>query len=273
VATDCEVRQGQNVHLAGKDHDTGAELLAAGLTITSARLAVLASVGMVEVPVARRPRVLVAATGDELIPPEGQPEAWQLRASNGPAITAALAAAGYDAQLCHWPDSEEVLSERIGGALESHDVLVFSGGISAGKKDYLKPVCEGLGVEFQFLRVQQRPGKPFAYGVKGERRVFCLPGNPVSALAGLHRYVLPELMAAEGRPQAAREVVLADSFSFGKPLAFFLPVRLEGGKGVPCAPNGSGDWATPAKADGIIEIPAEVNEAAAGQSFRFYSYW
>ena len=156
--------------------------------------------------VGRRPRVAVISTGDELID-VGEPiAAHQVRRSNVYTVAAALTELGYEVDAGHLPDEVDRLTAGMGEALQQHDVLITTGAVSQGSADFLPEVFKSLGVERYLHGVRQRPGKPLWIGGTGAgKRVFALPGNPVSVMACLRRYVVPFLAAAEGATPAPRQ--------------------------------------------------------------------
>jgi molybdopterin molybdotransferase len=223
----------------------------------------LASLGLVKVTVARRLRGLFLATGDELSLPGVVPGPQQVRSSNS---------AGATTLLAPWADLETVqaLDEPLALAaiLEAHlsgqtpvDFILTSGGVSAGKFDWLPRVFAELGVREIFHKVAQRPGKPlwFGQGPQGTA-VFGLPGNPVAAMVCTRRYVLPWVRReAEGEwPRYRRARLRAPARSLPR-LNWFQPVRCEEGEdGVllvdPVMVKGSGDFAGLAGTQGCVEI-------------------
>ena len=261
---------GQNVHRQGSDTRAGATVLTPGRRITAADIAVLASVGRAEVAVGRRPRVAVISTGDELID-VGEPiAAHQVRRSNGYTVAAALAALGYQVDAGHLPDDAARLTAGMGDALREHDVLITTGAVSQGSADFLPGVFAGLGVERYLHGVRQRPGKPLWIGGTGAgKRVFALPGNPVSVMACLRRYVVPFLEAVEGAtPAPAQFATLAEAVRFRPPLTLFLPVLLEAAGGAlqarPAPAQNSGDFLALVGTDGFVELAAADDHFPAG---------
>ncbi|MET0534021.1 MAG: molybdopterin molybdotransferase MoeA, partial [Steroidobacter sp.] len=185
-----------HVHMRGIDSRRGDLLLASGCRLGSPEVAVIASNGQSHATVARTPRIMVISTGDELVEP-GQPlRDWQISRSNVYAVTASLRQHGYTSLAQdHVPDDLPTLRTRLREHLDSHDVLILSGGVSMGRFDYIPQVLQELGVRVVFHKVSQRPGKPLWFGVGAAgQTVYALPGNPVSTLVCLTRYVLPGLL-------------------------------------------------------------------------------
>lgn len=251
----------RNVQRRGSDSAPGVPMLTSGMRLGAAELAVVASAGLATVQVSRQPRIAVISTGDELIEP-GLPIAdHQVRRSNSYAVTAALRL--HDCQDVideHLNDEESQMHRRLGALLDSRDVLILSGGVSKGKFDFVPATLKALGVEQVFYQVAQRPGRPlwFGTGPRGQL-VFGLPGNPVSTLVCLRRYVIPALQAAMGAAPATPERIALTQPLAGRKLSFFMPVVLttsEGGtQGEPRLPQGSGDFLALAGTDGFVELP------------------
>ncbi len=256
-----------NVHRRGADSRQGALVLESGTLLRAPEIAVAASAGMARVRVSSQPAVMVVSTGDELIEP-GDPIAdYQVRRSNAYAVAATLRQRGF-ARIGddHIRDDERMLSERLALHLTTHEVLVLSGGVSMGRYDLVPKVLQALGVQEIFHHVAQRPGKPMWFGVGPQgQAVFGLPGNPVSTLVCLIRYVIPAMGAAMGRKrEEAERLALAAPVTFQAPLTYFLPVTVHHDDwGRPWAnphpPNGSGDFLSLAGTDGFVELPPGPN--------------
>ena len=165
------------------------------------------------------------------------------------------------------PDDPVRLSAAVATAMESNDVLITTGAVSMGGADHLPRILADNGVECYFHRVAQRPGKPlWVGGDSSGKRVFALPGNPVSVVACLYRYVLPFLDRAMGTPTAApMSATLAEDVAFGPRLALFLPVRLATDRGQlrarPVLTGGSGDFLSLVGTDGMACFDSEADVA------------
>jgi molybdopterin molybdotransferase len=168
-------------------------------------------------------------------------------------------------------DDEDLLRERLARHLTTHEVLILSGGVSMGRFDLVPKTLFQLGVSEVFHKVAQRPGKPMWFGIGPQgQSVFGLPGNPVSTLVCLIRYVIPAIAEAMGTCRVVAErMALASPVTFQPPLTYFLPVAVECDDwGRPWAnprpPNGSGDFLSLAGTDGFVELPPGPNTYAKG---------
>lgn len=186
------VETGENVRRRGGDVCAGQRLLQRGEFVTPARIGLLASQGIPEVPVRARPLVQIVTTGDELVEPGAPLVAGEIYNSNSPMLQAAVAAAGGVAATQHAPDDPDILRETLSDAFAVADLVVIVGGVSVGDRDFVKPVLSELGVDLDFWRVRLKPGKPFLFGRDREGTpVFGLPGNPVSAFVSFSLFVRP----------------------------------------------------------------------------------
>jgi molybdopterin molybdotransferase len=272
-------RQGHNVHAQGSDQPAGALLLAPGLVLSPAEIAVAATVGAATLAVARRPRLAVVSTGDEIVPIEATPLPHQIRRSNGPMLQAALALAGCKSQEFHLLDDLASLKKELPALLVGFDAVLLSGGVSKGQADFLPQALRELGVAEIFHRVAQRPGQPFWFGqLPGGAVVFALPGNPVATFANYYRYVQGWLRQSQGaiasQPVFAQ---LASPVDFKPALTYFLAVRLENAPdgrllAHPTPTAGSGDLAGLLPADGLLELPPGQSHFAAGSAWPVWRY-
>jgi molybdopterin molybdotransferase len=192
------VVNGANIRPVGGDVEAGSVVVGAGTRLGPAQIGALAAAGVAEVVCARRPRVAVLTTGTELRAPGSPLEPGEVYEANGVMLEAQLEAAGAQVtRLAAVADTEEAHREAIAAGLE-HDVLVTSGGVSVGPHDLVRRVEAELGVEEVFWRVAVRPGKPVAFGVRGDTLVFGVPGNPVSSLVSCELFVRPAVLALQG---------------------------------------------------------------------------
>ncbi len=256
-----------NVHRRGSDGRQGALLLESGTLLRAPEVAVAASAGMARVRVSHQPAIMVISTGDELVEP-GEPIAdFQVRRSNAYAVAATLRQRGYGRiGDDHVMDDEAELRERLALHLTTHEVVILSGGVSMGRFDLVPKVLTHLGVVEVFHKIAQRPGKPMWFGIGPQgQAVFGLPGNPVSTLVCLIRYVVPAIAAAMGARRAPPErLALAAPVTVQSAMAYFLPVAVQTDDwgrawADPRPTNGSGDFLSLSGTDGFAEIPPGPN--------------
>ncbi|MGZ4362671.1 MAG: molybdopterin molybdotransferase MoeA [Gaiellaceae bacterium] len=270
------VGQGDNVRPQGSDVSAGDVVVAQGSRLGPAQIGALAAAGLVEVSTARRPRVVVLATGTELRrtgEPLGPGEVYE---ANGVLLATAFASAGADVETLPTVADDAAAHRR---ALESGleaDVLVTSGGVSVGPHDLVRGLLAELGVEEIFWGVAVKPGKPLAFGVRGSTLVFGLPGNPVSSLVGAEVFVRPALLALQGASvpgpvystgglaSAIRRNKQRDEFVRARSVPSATGVVLE-----PITGQESHMIARAATADALVHAPRGDGELAAGETVRY----
>jgi molybdopterin molybdotransferase len=270
----------RNVHRRASDRTQGSLLLSAGNVLHAPEIAVAASAGMARVRVSSQPAVVVISTGNELVEPGDPIAPHQIRRSNSYAVAAALRQRGFQRIADdHLPDDAAQLRQQLRLHLNTHEVLVLSGGVSMGRFDLVPKVLEEIGVRCVLHGIAQRPGRPMWFGTSTQgSAVFALPGNPVSTLVCLIRYVVPALYAAMGVPAGTCErIALAAGISWDAKLTGFVPVRVshdDWGRpwASPCPTNGSGDFASLALTDGFVELPPGPAEFAKGFVARLYRW-
>lgn len=279
IADDASPAQGANIHARGIDCPAGRALLAPGTRLGAAEIAVIASTGIAKVNVSRSPRIAVISTGDELVEPGSPADAWQIYRSNAYAVVAALKRRGLPAVTHHHlPDDLDVLRTRLKTLIGSNDVLILSGGVSMGRFDYIPQVMQELGIELVFHKIAQRPGKPMWFGVgPAGQAIYALPGNPVSTLVCLTRYVYAGLATAQGAaPEGPQAVKLSDDFEVKPALTVFLPIALAHERGTlvgqPRPTQGSGDFTSLLGTDGFVELPPGPAIVERGTLVPFYAW-
>jgi molybdopterin molybdotransferase len=224
------VRPGTNVLHRGTEMRGGDTVLSRGTVLRPQELGILASVGRASVRAHRRVTVAVLATGDELVPAGQALGPGQIRNSNGPMLLAQAARSGAQVdELGIAADRLESLTSRIGEGLKK-DILLLSGGVSAGKRDLVPDALKESGVEARFHKVHMRPGKPLFFGVKGGTLVFGLPGNPVSSFVCFELFVRLAIMRMMGRPDDGSHRALArldEPFDHDNERPTFFPATVE----------------------------------------------
>jgi molybdopterin molybdotransferase len=271
------VRVGAHVRPRGGDVSTDEVVVPAGARLTPARLAAAAAAGVALVSCRRRPRVCVLATGSELVAPGGKLRPGQIYETNSLMLDAALRDAGAD--VVSGPpaiDDEAALREALERGL-ARDVLVTSGGVSVGEHDLVRAVERELDVDEVFWRVSIKPGKPVAFGVRGDTLVFGLPGNPVSALVGCELFVKPALRALQGLAEPLPRVQygrLSIGLRRNDERDEFVRARvLVDGHGVvlePIVGQESHMIVRSSAADALVHVPRGNGELAAGSTARWF---
>ncbi len=200
--TTCEfkegVKEGQHIRRQGEDMEIGDLILEHGDKIDSRRIAFLTALGVRQLPVGRKPIIKILSTGNEIIPLGETLKPGQIYNSNGPALAITLISMGLDVtSLSVSHDTEEDLEKTL-KLISDADVLITIGGVSAGDLDLVPSVLKKLGAETIFHKIAIKPGKPLLFCRWGQRLVFGLPGNPVSALMVFERFVRPSLLKIQG---------------------------------------------------------------------------
>jgi molybdopterin molybdotransferase len=266
------VETGAHISRQGVEVRAGDVVLPRGETIDPPAVAVLAAVGRGRVRVGRRPAVAVLVTGDELVDVWDQPGRGRIRNSNGYAVQAQAAWAGASVRsLGVVPDQADRIAQGVREGFAA-DVLVISGGVSEGVFDLVEQVLARFDVGLFFTRVAIKPGAPLVFGRRGDKLVFGLPGNPVSAQVTFDVFVRPALLRMQGARVVGRPVVeveLLDAASNRSGRRYYLPARarFEGGRLVarPVATQGSADVVAHARANALVILDAERRRAEAGE--------
>jgi molybdopterin molybdotransferase len=264
---------GQHVPRAGEDVAAGQRVLQAGTAIDPGAVGILAALGHAEVEVWQRPRVAIVPTGDELVPLGIAPGAGQIVESNGWALAAQVREAGGLPRL--YPiaaDRPDELGRALAEALTSADVLLTSGGVSAGDHDHVRGALLALGVAIDFWKVAIKPGKPLVFGVAPVGAlVFGLPGNPVSSMVSFELFVRPALRQMQAAAQIDRPravVTLAAPYrkAPGRAHAVRASLRRDGDVLVatPHDKQGSGMLSSMLGVDALLVLDAARGDLAAG---------
>lgn len=288
------IKKGQNIHPKGKDKQRGDIVIAANQFIDATTISMAASVGRSMLNVKKLPQVAIISTGDELVDITATPTPYQIRHSNNHTIKAVLQGYGVQPDMLHIPDDAARTKEILGTCLQNYNVLILTGGVSAGKFDYVPGALEELGVTQHFHKVKQRPGKPFWFGTHPDGvHVFAFPGNPVSTFLCLHRYFIPWLKASlmpltlfgtpaqaqktQGSPSPSLSAILAEDVTFTPQLQYFMQVKLElSDQGqlmaTPLQGNGSGDFANLLDTNAFMELPLEQTNFKKGEVYRVWPF-
>ncbi len=275
------VKSGQNIMPRGQSIRSGDVVLRTGRTIRPIEMGVLAECGATEISVYPRPSVAILSTGNELVAPDTRPKAGQIRNSNGPMLEAlAQRAGGTAVNLGVGRDERDDLEQLVRSGLRE-DVLVLSGGVSAGVLDLVPEVLAANGVEQVFHKVHLKPGKPVWFGIKsdakGDKLVFGLPGNPVSSLVCFELFVRPALGSLAGQDFSSierRTAHLATRHSRYSDRPTYFPARLFECAGQlqvePLAWKGSADLRTLADANCLALFPPSDSAFAEGDAIEVF---
>lgn len=258
-----------NISPFAEDIREGDRVLASGTMIGPQHMAIMAAVGHTSPIVSLKPSVSVIATGDEIVEPHLKPGLSQIRNSNGYQLTAQALKAGADA--CYQgiaPDTEEETFAAVTRALDQSDIVLLTGGVSMGTFDFVPQILEKAGIEILFRTIALQPGKPTIFGIKGDKRVFGLPGNPVSSFTIFEVLVKPLLWKRMG----LREPVIGARLPLGADYARkrsdrlqWIPVQIREGKAFPLEYHGSAHIFSLAGADALAAIPYGVTQVKTGE--------
>ncbi|MGB0744951.1 MAG: molybdopterin molybdotransferase MoeA [Opitutales bacterium] len=269
---------GDCIHQLGSDHPADAVLIKTGRTISSRETAIAASCGYDTLKVSKQPSIAVVSTGDELVEVSQSPEPHQIRRSNDLMIDVALKRAGFIAsERAHINDDAQHCAGELQRLSKANHILIISGGISMGKKDFMPEALNQLGFTCHFHGVAQKPGKPFGFWTSQDCAVFALPGNPISTLTCLHQYVIPALFSTSGQTDTAirTSVQLTAPVKARDDITIFLPVKKEANNQASPQPiNNSGDLVRILESDGYIGLPPTQGKGyEAGKSFDFHPWY
>ncbi len=274
-------KAGAHVRHVGEDIHAGEVVLRHGQRIRATRMGALASIGLAEIEVRARPRVAIFTTGDELVMPGTECARAQIHNSNGFSLAATLKSCGIGSTLLvdaqngmpfrHLHDDRDLIRVALLDGSETVDVIITSGGVSAGEADYLPGLVAELG-RIHFWKVRMRPGMPILFGEIGKAMIFCLPGNPVSTIATFLYLVRPALAALQGADETApplQHARLVTEIKKGHDRTEFLraacELRQDGTLWVaPMKAQGSAMLSGLIDADSLIVVPEEIRYIAAG---------
>jgi molybdopterin molybdotransferase len=266
------VKAGESILPRGREMHAGEVVVPAGIRLSPQAIGLLAAVGRTSVEVHRAPKMAILATGDELVETVERPGPGQIRNSNGPMLGALASRAGAVVEyLGVGPDERDGLRRLVARGLDSADVLVLAGGVSAGKFDLVPEVLKELGVTAHFHKIRLKPGKPLLFGTHDKTLVFGLPGNPVSSFVGFELFVRPALRKMMGDAIPGPVFVplpLAAAFAAKNDRPTYAPARLETAQGFRVRPGdwfGSADLRGLLTADALVSLPAGSVDLPSGE--------
>ncbi|MCH7414800.1 molybdopterin molybdotransferase MoeA [Belliella sp. R4-6] len=270
------VNKGDFVRVVGAQCKADDEILGRGDKISFGTIALLASLGVQDVKVFRKPKVGVILTGDEVVTSELELQDGQIYDANGPMLCAALMKLGIQVEFVEKVKDEAFEVEAsIKKLIEKVDVLILSGGISVGDFDFVRPALQNLGIEELFYKVAQKPGKPFYAGVLGSKFIFALPGNPSSSLSCFQVYVRPFLNRFSGDEYAYDsdfKFPLVQEYKTDSSLTFFLKCELKNNMVRVLNGQESFNLVSFNKATGLVEIPSRDAQDVNDGLYNYYPF-
>jgi molybdopterin molybdotransferase len=274
------IRAGQHMAPRGSDCAAGTAVLGAGQELTALGIGILASFGRKKVRVLAPPSLAIITTGNEIIPEDGCAGPVTMRDANGPMLAAQARALGLDAATACARDSVEAIGQALARASQA-DIVLLSGGVSAGRYDLVPAALLGLHAEVIFHKVAQKPGKPLLFARMGRRLLFGLPGNPLSSHFCFHRYVAASLRKWMGlpAPPVGGTARLATALAGVPERTLFEPARVEpderledganGWTAVPAHTRSSADVFSAATANAYLRLPPGERGMPAGAEVSF----
>lgn len=263
----------KNYVYQGEDYRAGSLLLKAGTRLDAAALGVLASAGITEVPVCRRPKVGLLTTGDEVVE-AGQPlPPGKIYGSNQVLLLARLAELGIPAVGRHAADSPAAVAEALAELLADCDLLITTGGVSVGDKDIFHQALPLLGAERVFWRVNLKPGTPAMFSRHEGKPILSLSGNPFAAFTTFELLARPLLAALAGEPHLLpqqKQAVLTTPYDKPSPRRRFLRGRYEDGRVALPHGHSSGQLASLVGCSCLVELPAGSPPTEAGQTVQVW---
>lgn len=272
-----KMKPGLNIAKQGEDAAEGKLLIPAGTPLTTAGIAVCASVGISKVEVGRKPRIRIISTGTEIVPPHQEPLPHQIRDCNSFTLRTLCRALDLEAEFLGISvDDTKILGKLIREGLKA-DILVLSGGVSMGDYDHVPALLSENGVEKIFHSVEIKPGKPVWFGKTGNNTyVFGLPGNPVSVQTAFKIFAEPLIrkLSGETSPQPRfLYLPLLNDVSSSTPREHYMPGRMSNQEGKTFVEHvsirGSGDFSNFESSQGLIRCPAEMNLLKANSMVEF----
>ena len=268
----------QNIHFKGIDIGQGTTIVEKGEQLSSAEINVAAAIGKAKLMVKKLPKTVIISSGDELVTVAETPKLHQIRRCSVYGLRNTFKEWGFQPDLKHLPDDKVAMETIIKRLLKEYELLIFTGGVSKGKYDFLPDVLASLEVSKHFHKIQQRPGKPFWFGTsKDQKKIFALPGNPVSAYVCAYVYVQYWIKKSLGIISNTMFVALDEEVTFTPNLIYFLEGQLMSDpngimKAKPMKGNGSGDYANLVKTDGFFVLPQNKTIFRKGEVFPFIPY-
>jgi molybdopterin molybdotransferase len=260
----------KNISFKGEDVKKGDVVIRRSKLIKPQDVAIMASVGRINIRVRKRPTVGIISTGDELVNPSDKPGISQIRNSNAYQLIAQVKRAGGEAiDYGIVPDDESATYERIKNAIDKSDIVLITGGVSMGDFDFVPNVLSRAGVKILFDQVNVQPGKPTTFGVHSKAIIFGLPGNPVSSFIQFEMLVRPlinRMMGYAWKPYEFKLPMAVDYLRKSSSRLGLIPVAInEKNEVEPVDFHGSGHLTALSGADGIIALKPGMNSLKKGE--------
>lgn len=265
-----EVKPYKNIARQGEDLSKNQLVFEKGTFIDENVISLLAVLGKHTIQVYRKPKVSIICTGDELVAVDEAPLPFQIRNSSLHFLKAALRKLGVRAEAIHVKDNPEKLRIKIKQSLEQADILLTTGGVSMGDKDFLPTLFEEVGVEKVFHKVAMKPGKPIWFGKKGDKVVFGLPGNPLSTQVGFTAFVKTYILVVQAQSLKFSQYQLSHDLQKREGMTFVFPCNVDGQQLTIKKFNGSGDITSVHTIDGFVKLD-EQNKYEIGDVVHFLS--
>jgi len=265
-----KLKSGWNIQKQGVENKKNDVVVKKDTFISAAVLAVLASCGITMPLVYQRPTIAIIATGDELVPMNEIPLPHQIRTSNAHALSALVQPLSRQIEFFHLNDDPIIIQDWMQQHAQQWDILLFSGGVSKGGKDYLPQLWQEDGFECLFHGIAQKPGKPMWLGRKKQTILFGFPGNPVSTLVCAIAYLIPWIRLQWSNHRDSQHIQIQDAISTNEKLDLWIPVVLENNQFKTLNYLGSGDLIGFSALNGIIHVPSNQTFNNKNQEYRFY---
>lgn len=219
----------ENIRLCGEQINDGDIAVRKNTVLNPGAIGFLSTLGVKTIKVFRKPNIAIIATGNELMMAGSKLQPGKIYESNTTTLVSALSVYGFQATASVVEDSYDLIREKINEAINTHDVVLITGGISVGDYDFVGKILSDLNVDEQFYNVKQKPGKPLFFGVKNETIIFALPGNPAAVLTSFYMYVLHALASLTGRKSSYlthKKVKLTTDFEKSPNLTYLLKGKI-----------------------------------------------
>ena len=269
ISVEGEVKIDINIRPKGEQIKTGDVALEKGTTIKGAHIGFLASLGVTTVKVYKKPSVAIVVTGNELVA-LGNPLAFgEIYESNGIMLKSVLSELGYKTvTTLSVEDDYESTKSILQKAIDNHDVVIVTGGVSVGDYDFVGKALNAVGVEEIFYKVKQKPGKPLFFGKKDEKSIFGLPGNPAAALSCFYIYVYPLLKRCQGASITSLQRILMplkEAYTVKGTRAQFLKAKVSERGVMVLGGQSSAMVRTFGDANALVFIPENISQIYEGE--------